>query len=81
VEFSQMVRHALYGNYEEARRLNSLTIEVHPWLYIENSPCGIKAALHQLGLVENEVRMPLMPQIGANYDALYEEVKYVLANK
>ena len=68
----------LNGNYEEARRLNSLTLEVHPWLYVENNPCGIKAALHQLNLIENEVRLPLMPQIGANYDALHEEVKYVL---
>jgi 4-hydroxy-tetrahydrodipicolinate synthase len=79
VEFSQMVRHALNGNYEEARRLNNLTIEVHPWLYVENNPCGIKAALHQLGLIENAVRLPLVPQIGANYDNLKIEVDKVLA--
>jgi 4-hydroxy-tetrahydrodipicolinate synthase len=78
VEFSSMVRHALNGNYSEARRLNNLTIEVHPWLYVENNPCGIKAALHQLGLIENEVRLPLIPQIGANYENLLLEVNKVL---
>lgn len=81
VEFSQMVRHALNGNYAEARRLNNLTLEVHPWLYVENNPCGIKAALHQLGLIENAVRMPLVPQSGANYDNLKIEVEKVLVGK
>lgn len=78
VEFSGMVRAALNGNYEEARRLNNLTIEVHPWLYVVNNPCGVKAGLHQLGLIENEVRLPLIPQTGVNYDGLYQEVQKVL---
>lgn len=80
VEFSQMVRAALRGDFAEARRLNSLTLEVHPWLYVENNPCGIKAALHHLGLIEHEVRLPLVPQSGANYDNLVAEINKVLAN-
>jgi 4-hydroxy-tetrahydrodipicolinate synthase len=79
VEFSSMVRAGLNGDFAEARRLNNLTIEVNPWLYIENSPCGIKAALHQLGLIDNCVRMPLVPQVGVNYDKLKIEVDKVLA--
>jgi 4-hydroxy-tetrahydrodipicolinate synthase len=81
VEFSQMVRAALQGNYKEAQRLNNLTIEVHPWLYIENNPCGIKAALHQLGLIANEVRLPLIPQEGVNYEKLKVEIDKVLIGK
>ncbi len=77
VEFSGMVRAALQGNYEEARRLNSLTLEVHPWLYIENSPCGIKAALHQLGLIDNCVRLPLISLSATNYDNLKKEIDKV----
>lgn len=77
VEFSGMVRAALQGNYEEARRLNSLTLEVHPWLYIENSPCGIKAALHQLGLIDNCVRLPLISLSTTNYDNLKKEIDKV----
>jgi 4-hydroxy-tetrahydrodipicolinate synthase len=79
VEFSGMVRAGLNGNFAEARRLNNLTIEVNPWLYIENSPCGIKAALHQLNLIDNCVRLPLVPQTGVNYDKLKAEVDKVLA--
>jgi 4-hydroxy-tetrahydrodipicolinate synthase len=81
VEFSQMVRAGLQGNYKEAQRLNNQTIEVHPWLYVENNPCGVKAALHQLGLIENEVRLPLIPQTGTNYEKLKIEVDKVLATK
>jgi 4-hydroxy-tetrahydrodipicolinate synthase len=78
LEFSGMVRAALQGNYEEARRLNSLTLEVHPWLYIENSPCGIKAALHQLGLIDNCVRSPLVPLTENNYANLKVEIDKVI---
>lgn len=79
VEFSMMVRAALKGNFAEARRLNELTLDLHPLLYIENNPAGIKACLHQLGLIENQLRLPLVPQVGANYDALKIEVDKVLA--
>ncbi|MFZ4542428.1 MAG: 4-hydroxy-tetrahydrodipicolinate synthase [Saprospiraceae bacterium] len=79
VEFSTMVREALKGNFTEAQRLNNLTLAVHPWLYIENNPAGIKACLHQLGIIENELRLPLVPQVGTNYDELKKEVDKVVA--
>lgn len=79
VEFSMMVRAALKGDFAEARRLNELTLDVHQWLYVENNPAGIKACLHQLGLIENQLRLPLVPQVGANYDGLKKEVDKVLA--
>ena len=68
--FSTMVRSAIAGNFAEARVLNNKLLEVHPWLYVENNPCGIKAALHIMGLCENTVRLPLVSQIGANYEGL-----------
>ena len=80
-EFAMMVRAALNGDFGEARRLNEVTLDLHPWLYIENNPAGIKACLHQLGLIENQLRLPLVPQVGANYEALKSEVDKVLAQK
>lgn len=68
--FSTMVRKALSGDFAEARILNNKLLDIHPWLYIENNPCGIKAALNIMGLCENSVRLPLVPQIAANYDGL-----------
>ena len=81
VEFSMMVRAAQKGDFAEARRLNELTLDLHPWLYVENNPAGIKACLHQLGIIENQLRLPLVPQVGNNYDALKIEVDKVLAEK
>ena len=68
--FSTMVRKAMSGDFAEARILNNNLLDIHPWLYIENNPCGIKAALNIMGLCENNVRLPLVPQIGTNYDGL-----------
>lgn len=60
-EFSQMVRHALNGEYEQARALHYTYIDIHPWLYIESNPVGLKAVLEYLGLCTREVRLPLLP--------------------
>jgi 4-hydroxy-tetrahydrodipicolinate synthase len=72
--FSTMVHKAISGNFAEARVLNNQLLDIHPWLYVENNPCGIKAALHIMGLCENSVRLPLVPQINANYEGLRAEM-------
>jgi 4-hydroxy-tetrahydrodipicolinate synthase len=68
--FSTMVRKAMSGDFKASNVLNYQLHDLHPWLYVENNPCGIKAALHIMGLCENSVRLPLVPQLGANYDGL-----------
>lgn len=60
-EFSGMVRAARSGNWPEARRLNDLLLDVHPHLYKEGNPGGIKAAMEIMGLCSKEVRLPLAP--------------------
>lgn len=65
--FSSMVRAALQGDFATARRLNFELLDVHPWLYIENNPVGIKAAMEIAGFCSKEVRIPLVPLSDANY--------------
>ncbi len=60
-EFSGMVRAALNGDFETARRLNLDLIDIHPWLYVDGNPAGIKSLLNSMGLCSNEVRLPLVP--------------------
>ena len=43
-------------------------------LFVEGSPSGIKAALHILGLCENELRLPLVPVSQKTYNKLDEIV-------
>ncbi|PHN04366.1 4-hydroxy-tetrahydrodipicolinate synthase [Flavilitoribacter nigricans] len=65
--FSEMVRAALAGDFARARQLNFDLLDVHPWLYIENNPVGIKAAMEIAGLCSKEVRIPLVSLSDPNY--------------
>lgn len=58
-EFSEMVRAALDGGITEAIELHDLLLSMHPLLYVEGNPAGIKAATSILGLSTPEVRLPL----------------------
>jgi 4-hydroxy-tetrahydrodipicolinate synthase len=73
-EFSGMVRSALNNDYATARFYNDMLHDVHPLLYVEGNPVGIKAAVSILGLCENELRLPLVPMLGGNYDKLKIEM-------
>lgn len=58
--FSDMVRAALNEDFATARKLNNQLLDVHPHLYKEGNPVGIKAAMELLGLCHREVRIPLV---------------------
>ena len=58
-EFSDMTRAALQGDNKQARRLHERLLDLHPLLYVEGNPAGIKGALSILGLCNDEVRLPL----------------------
>ena len=73
-EFSGMVRAAFKGDYAEARRLNDMLHDIHPLLYCEGNPVGIKAAMNIIGLCEYELRLPLVPMGKSNYDKLAAEI-------
>ncbi|WP_116126000.1 4-hydroxy-tetrahydrodipicolinate synthase [Lewinella sp. IMCC34183] len=59
--FSRMIRAALTDDWPEVRRLNFELHDIHPLLYCEGNPVGIKAAVAELGLCENYLRVPLVP--------------------
>lgn len=76
-EFSSVVHHTMAGNLSEARKFNELLIDVHPWLYKDGSPSGIKAAMNILGFCENELRLPLVPCTESTYKGLMVEIEKV----
>lgn len=59
--FSRMVAAAMENRIEDARRLNFALLDVHPLLYCEGNPVGVKAAVSMLGLCGNHLRVPLVP--------------------
>ena len=72
--FSEMVRSARQGDFPTAARLNNAMLDVHPWLYAEGNPAGIKAAMEIHGLCSREVRIPLMPLSEVAYAQLRAEM-------
>lgn len=76
-DFSQMMRYALEGQEEEAQRLHGLLSPLMNLIFEEGNPAGIKAILHQKALIENHLRLPLVPvtmnlytRISTAYDQL-----------
>lgn len=68
--FSSMIRAALKGDLKKAKKLNDSLIEGYELLFVENNPAGVKAALTELGLIENELRLPLVPLSRPYHEAL-----------
>jgi len=56
----------LEGDQAKPKKINDGLIEGYELLFIENNPAGVKAALYELGLIENELRLPLVP-LSRNY--------------
>jgi len=79
-EFSGMISAALENDFEEARRLNKLTYDLHKWLYIEGNPVGVKSAMQILGFGSNDVRLPLANMSSSNYSELEKAMKEVMMN-
>jgi 4-hydroxy-tetrahydrodipicolinate synthase len=65
-DFSDMIRAALKGDFSTARQLHFKCLKGNDLLFVENNPAGVKAFLHELGLIENVLRLPLVP-LSANY--------------
>ena len=54
--------HALQeGRYEECARMQEMLLPLFKALFVEPSPIPAKAAMAQLGLMENCLRLPLVP--------------------
>lgn len=57
---SEMVRHALKGDFEKARKYHYSFYDFIPLLFAEGNPAGIKTALKALSLCEDPLRLPLV---------------------
>jgi 4-hydroxy-tetrahydrodipicolinate synthase len=60
-EFSDMVRFALAGKFKEAMELHYKLLELMKINFIESNPGPVKAALAMMGVVDENLRLPLVP--------------------
>jgi len=75
--FSELIRSALRGDFATARERNFALLDVHPWLYVEGNPVGIKTAMHWAGWCENQFRVPLVPMSAGNREQLVSALRQV----
>lgn len=60
-EFSKMVRLALKGEYHPALLIHHKFTELFKLLFVDGNPAGVKAMLSAMGMIENQLRLPLVP--------------------
>ena len=58
--FSKMVKAALDHNMKEARQIHYQLLPFINLLFVDGSPGGIKAALDQMKIVQNNLRLPVV---------------------
>lgn len=73
-QFSDMVRATLTSDVKSAKAINDKLIEAYDLMFAENNPAGVKAFMHEQGLLQNIVRLPVVPLSSG----LHEKVKQYL---
>jgi len=68
---------ALEGNFKAAAQLHLRMQKICEALFIDGNPGGAKAALHSAGIIENVLRLPLVPVNSATYEILATEMQLI----
>ncbi|MDR1592294.1 MAG: 4-hydroxy-tetrahydrodipicolinate synthase [Prevotellaceae bacterium] len=77
-EFRQMVHLALQGDFSAARAIHRRFSPLMHQLTVDGNPAGIKGTLSEMGLIENSLRLPLLPaslQTMANIRQILETLR------
>ena len=56
---SELCAAAIAGDAEKARAINALLMPLHQTLFLEANPIPVKWALHEMGLMQDGIRLPL----------------------
>ncbi|QZE14920.1 4-hydroxy-tetrahydrodipicolinate synthase [Halosquirtibacter laminarini] len=73
---SGLVHYAMEGKYNEALEIQYRLLSFMEWIFEEGNPTGIKAALHSIGILQNCLRLPLIPASEALYEKIEEAINH-----
>lgn len=73
-EFSEMVRLGLQGDFANARAIHYKLSAFIETLFADGSPAGIKAALSMLGIIQNNLRLPVVKVNQVVYKQLESQI-------
>ena len=74
-ETSKMVEHALNGSFHFARKIHYKILPLMEANFIEASPAPCKFVMKEMGLCEENIRLPLVPVTNATQDKLRAIIK------
>ena len=74
-EFSRMIRLEFNGEYEPARKIHHMFTELYSLLFVDGNPAGCKALLNDMGMIENVLRLPLVPTTKTTKQKMAELLK------
>ncbi len=60
-EFSKLINSSLDGDFASAKKINDRLLSAYDLMFCENNPAGIKAFLAEQNIIQNYLRLPLVP--------------------
>lgn len=65
------------GNWDKAHAMNEMLTPLFKNCFVESNPIPAKAALAAMGLIRNELRLPLVPCQQATYDLMVDTIRTI----
>jgi 4-hydroxy-tetrahydrodipicolinate synthase len=65
------------GDWEKAHQMNETLTPLFANCFVESNPIPAKAALAAMGLINNELRLPLVPSQQSTYDLMVDTIKQI----
>ena len=75
VQMAEFVSAMKEGRWEMAREMNENLTPLFINCFVESNPIPAKAALAAMGLIQNELRLPLVPSQQSTYDLMVGTIK------
>lgn len=72
---AELAHDMLEGKVAEAEALHDRLLPLFRNCFVESNPIPAKAALHAMGFIQNEMRLPLVPASQPAYDLMVQTVK------
>lgn len=79
-EFQQMISLAKEGKVKEAYAIHNRLVDITRLIFAEGNPSGIKKVLAEMGLIQNQLRLPLVPVSAVLSQKINEEMRAVRPN-
>lgn len=74
-DFSRMVNHVRNGEIEDARKIHYGLLEIIDLLFADGNPAGIKSTLEIMGIMGNNLRLPMVPVATDVYSKLVRAIE------